>query len=322
VLSGRRFWRFTRANTLAGVNVARSAILWAAENRWLREHLPRYRFVRRSVARFMPGETLDDALAAARRLGERGLPAMFTALGENVTDLSEARRVTEHYLEVFDRIAEAELDTEVSVKPSHLGLDLDHQSTLANLEELAARVAERDNWLWLDMESASYVDGTLDLYRKLRAGHPNVGVCLQAYLKRTATDLDDLMPLDPTIRLVKGAYREPDEIVFRSRGAIDEAYRRLALLILLRKGPLGRLALGTHDVDLVRTIEADVGGRDGFEVHMLYGIRQPELLRMAADGYRARSLIAYGSYWYPWFMRRIAENPTRNVLLALRNLVG
>jgi proline dehydrogenase len=304
------------------MGLARNAILWAAENRWLREHLPRYRFVRRSVARFMPGETLDEALAAARRLGERGLPTMFTALGENVTDLSEARRVTEHYLEVFDRIAEGGLDTEVSVKPSHLGLDLDHQSTLANLEELAARAAERNNWLWLDMESAPYVDGTLDLYRKLRAGHPTVGVCLQAYLKRTATDLDDLMPLDPTIRLVKGAYREPDEIVFRSRGAIDEAYRRLALLILTRKGPLGRLALGTHDIDLVRTIEADMGGREGFEAHMLYGIRQNELIRMAGDGYTARSLIAYGTYWYPWFMRRIAENPTRNVLLALRNLVG
>jgi proline dehydrogenase len=302
--------------------LARGTILWAAENRWLREHLPRYRFVRRSVARFMPGETLDDALAAARGLGERGLPTMFTALGENVTDLPEARRVTEHYLEVFDRIAEAGLDTEISVKPSHLGLDLDRESTLSNLEELAARAAERDNWLWLDMESAQYVDGTLDLYRKLRTGHPKVGVCLQAYLKRTANDVDDLMPLDPTIRLVKGAYREPDEIVFRSRRAIDEAYRRLALLILLRKGPLGRLALGTHDVDLVRSIEADVSGRDGFEVHMLYGVRQGDLLRMAADGYRARSLIAYGSYWYPWYMRRIAENPTRNVLLALRNLVS
>lgn len=304
------------------MGVVRSAILWAADNRWLREHLPRYRFVRRSVARFMPGEALEDALAAARRLGDRVLPTMFTALGENVTDLSEARRVTQHYLDVYDRIAKAGLDTEVSVKPTHLGLDLDNESTLANLEELAARAEARGNWLWLDMESAPYVDGTLELYRELRAGHPNVGVCLQAYLKRTVTDIDELMPLDPSIRLVKGAYREPEEIVFRSRGAISEAYRRLALLILARKGPLGRLALGTHDVDLVRMIEADVGGRESFEVHMLYGIRQGELLLMAADGYAARSLIAYGTYWYPWFMRRIAENPSRNVLLALRNLVG
>jgi proline dehydrogenase len=302
--------------------LSRTAILWAAENRWLRVHLPRYRFVRRSVARFMPGETLDDALEAARRLGERDLPTMFTALGENVNDRSEAAAVKDHYLEVFDRIAAAGLDTEVSVKPTHLGLDLDRETTLANLEELAVKAAEHDNWLWLDMEAAPYVDGTLELYRKLRTGNTNVGVCLQAYLKRTARDLDDLMPLDPSIRLVKGAYREPDEIVFRSRAAISEAYRRLALLILARKGPVGRLALGTHDVDLIRTIEADLGSHEGFEVHMLYGIRQNDLLRMAGEGHEARSLIAYGTYWYPWFMRRIAENPTKNILLALRDLVA
>jgi proline dehydrogenase len=304
------------------MNVARDAVLWAAENRWLREHLPKYRFVRRSVRRFMPGETLEDAIAAATRLRERGLPTMFTSLGENVIELADARRVVEDYREAYDRVGAAGLDTEFSVKPSHLGLDQDPQTALANLEELAATATEHDNWLWLDMESASYVDGTLDLYRKLRAGHPNVGVCLQAYLKRTAGDVDSLMPLDPTIRLVKGAYREPRELVFGSREVIDEAYRRLALLIIARKGPVGRLALGTHDVALIRQIETDVRRRDGFEVHMLFGIRQADLLRMAAEGYRARSLISYGTNWYPWFMRRIAEKPVENSLLALRNLVA
>ena len=304
------------------MNVARDAVLWAADNRWLRERLPTYRFVRRSVRRFMPGEALDDAIAAAKRLRERGLPTMFTSLGENVIELADARRVVEDYREAYDRVADAGLDTEFSVKPSHLGLDQDPQTALANLEELAATATEHDNWLWLDMESASYVDGTLDLYRKLRAGHPNVGVCLQAYLKRTAGDVDSLMPLDPTIRLVKGAYREPRELVFGSREVIDEAYRRLALLILARKGPVGRLALGTHDVALIRQIETDVGGRDGFEVHMLFGIRQADLLRMTGEGYRARSLISYGTNWYPWFMRRIAEKPGENTLLALRNLVA
>jgi proline dehydrogenase len=247
---------------------------------------------------------------------------MFTALGENVTELSDAQRVVANYRDAYDRVADAGLDTEFSVKPSHLGLDLDPEAALANLEELATKAAERDNWLWLDMESADYVDGTLDLYRKLRAGHPNVGVCLQAYLKRTADDLDSLMPLDPTIRLVKGAYREPRELVFGSREVIDEAYRRVALLILARKGPVGRLALGTHDVGLVRQIEADAEGHEGFEVHMLFGIRQADLLRMASEGYAARSLISYGTNWYPWFMRRIAEKPVENTLLALRNLVA
>src|SRR5262245_39588678 len=115
--------------------LARDAVLWAADNRWLREHLPRYRFVRRSVRRFMPGETLEDAIAAAKRLQERGLPTMFTALGENVTELSDARRVVREYREAFDRVAEARLDTDFSVKPSHLGLDQDAGAALANLEE-------------------------------------------------------------------------------------------------------------------------------------------------------------------------------------------
>jgi proline dehydrogenase len=299
---------------------ARDAVLWAADNRFLRTHLPRRRWVRRAVRRFMPGETVQDALAAAETLRGKGVPTMFTALGENVETLDAARSVTEHYLHVYDRIAERGLDTEVSVKPTHLGLDLDPDATLANLEALAARADANGNWLWLDMESHRYVDPTLDLYRKLRAGHEHVGICLQAYLKRTHADVESLLPLDPTIRLVKGAYREPEELVFRSRDVIDEAYRRLALRILLGLGPIGRLALGTHDVDLVRRIESDAGGHERFEVHMLFGIRQPELIRMGTEGYTVRSLIAYGTYWYPWFMRRIAEKPVENTLLALRNL--
>jgi len=304
------------------MGLARNAVLWAADNRWLREHLPRYRFVRASVRRFMPGETTDEAITAARRLGQQGLPTMFTLLGENVTNLDAARRVVDDYRATYDRIVAESLDAEISVKPSHLGVDLEPDAAMANLEELATIATELGNWLWLDMEGAPYVDPTLDLYRKLRARHPNVGIALQAYLKRTADDIDSLMPLDPTIRLVKGAYREPREIVFGSREVIDEAYRRLALLILARKGPVGRLALGTHDLELVRQIRSDAHGREGFEVHMLYGIRSADQIRMAADGYRVRTLISYGSHWYPWYMRRIAEKPVENSLLALRNLVS
>ena len=304
------------------MGLARDLALWAADNRWLREHLPRRRWVRRSVVRFMPGETVQDALEAARTLADLGLPTLLTELGENVTSLSEARSVTERYLHVLDRIAERGLDTEISVKPTHVGMDLDISATLGNLEELVAKAGEHGTWLWLDMESHPYVDGTVELYRKLRAGHERVGVCLQAYLKRTYEHIEALLPLDPTIRLVKGAYKEPKELVFRSRDVIDEAYRRLALRIIASRGAVGRLALGTHDVDLVRRIEADAGGHDRFEVHMLYGIRQPELLGLGAEGFTVRSLIAYGTFWYPWYMRRIAEKPLGNTLLALRNLVS
>lgn len=305
------------------MGVARSAILWAADNRWLREHLPRYRFVRRSVARFMPGESLDDATSAAATLAERGLPTIFTELGENLTSLGDAERVTEQYLSAYDRVADLSLDTEISVKVTHLGLDLDVEATAKNLDRLAAHAAERNNWLWLDMEAVGYVEPTLELYRALRAAHPNTGICLQAYLRRTAEDVGSLLPLEPSIRLVKGAYREDETLLVGGRPLIDESYRSLALRLLEGKGS-GRLVLGTHDVDLVGRIEADarVRGleRDAFELAMLFGIRANDQVRLLREGYRIRTLISYGSNWYPWFMRRIAEKPVENTLLALRNL--
>jgi proline dehydrogenase len=308
------------------VGVARSAILWAADNRVLRERLPRLRFVRRSVARFMPGERLDDALAAAGALARDGIPATFTALGENVTTTEEAARVAAHYLEAYDRIAERGIDVELSVKPTHLGLDVDGDLAARNLARLAEAAGERANWLWLDMESSPYVGPTVELYRELRASHPNTGICLQAYLARTAADIESLMSLDPSVRLVKGAYREPRELLVGGRALVDESYRVLALRLLEGSGERGRIVLGTHDVDLVARVEADAAvrgrGRDAFEVAMLFGIRAADQLRLAREGYRLRTLIAYGTYWYPWFMRRIAEKPIENTVLALRNLLG
>jgi proline dehydrogenase len=306
------------------MSLARSMILWAADNRWLREHLPRYRFVRRSVARFMPGERLEDALAAAAELAGANLPTTFTALGENVTIEDEAERVVRHYLDAYDAIAERGLDTEISVKPTHLGLEVDRDLAAKNLARLADHAAERGNWLWLDMEASPYVEPTVELYRELRSAHPNTGVCLQAYLRRTAADVESLLPLDPSVRLVKGAYKEPAPLLVGGRGRIDESFRVLALRLLEGRGSNGRIVLGTHDVDLVLRADSDATvrgmGRDAFEIAMLFGIRANEQRRLAADGYRVRTLIAYGSYWYPWFMRRIAEKPVENTLLAFRNL--
>ena len=308
------------------MNILRSAILWAADNRWLREHLPRYRFVRRSVARFMPGEQLEDALGAAAALAGDDLPTTFTALGENVTIEDEAERVVRHYLDAYDAIAGRGLDTEVSVKPTHLGLDVDRGLAAKNLARLADHAAERTNGLWLDMESSRHVEATVELYRDLRSAHPNTGICLQAYLRRTAADVESLLPLDPSVRLVKGAYKEPAGLLVGGRGLIDESFRALALRLLEARRPQGRVVLGTHDIDLILRVEEDANvrgmGRDAFEVAMLFGIRAGEQRRLAAEGYNVRTLIAYGSYWYPWFMRRIAEKPVENTLLALRNLLG
>ena len=305
------------------MNPARDTILLAARNRWLAEHLPRYRFVRAMVARFMPGETMEDALEAAERLAAQGIPATFTYLGENVEDAADADGVAEHYLRLLDLIEERGVDIEVSVKPTHLGLDLDPEQTFQRLRRLAERSAALGKHLFLDMESVPYVDPTLAIYRRLREEFENVGVCIQAYLRRTPQDVAELLAAGASVRLVKGAYREPANLVIRDRRKIRATFEKLALEFLRWSGG-GRLALASHDVPLLTEIErraAAAGfGRDAFEIQMLYGIRVTDQRRLAAEGFRVRVLISYGTHWYPWFMRRLAEHPGKNLWLAVRNL--
>ncbi len=305
---------------------AKQAILWASSNRVLAERLPRLGLVKATVRRFMPGEDADAALEGATTLGERDLPTMFTHLGENVGDLTQAGAVVQGYLDILARIAEAGLDTEISLKLTHLGYDLDPEAAYANLERIAAEAERLDNRVWVDMESAVYVDGTIELFRRGLARFPTMGICLQTYLRRTPQDLADLLAAGASIRLVKGAYKESAEVALQSRAAIDETYRLLALEAL-RKTPGGqaRLALGTHDVALLERIETAAAregfGRDDYEIAMLYGIRTADQIRLRGSGHRVRVLISYGTHWYPWFMRRMAEKPS-NIWFAVRNLVA
>jgi proline dehydrogenase len=303
----------------------RRVLLWAARNRWLKENLPRFRFMRRAVRRFMPGETIEDALAAALPLQAAGIGTLYTRLGENLENLAEADEVAAHYLESIDKIVAAGITGEMSVKPTQLGLDLDPEICLGHLERIAERAAAVGSYLWIDMEGSDYVDATLSLYERLRATQPRTGICLQAYLRRTAADMERLRPLDPAIRLVKGAYDEKASIAFRDRHSVDASFVGLAVRFLLdgRGRPI-RLGLGTHDVALIEQIAAQVGaagvGLDGFEVEMLYGIRTNEQFRLAREGYRVQTLISYGDYWYPWYMRRLAERPA-NMRFVLRQML-
>ena len=303
----------------------RRVFLWAARNRWLKERLPRLRFMRRAVRRFMPGETLEDALAAALPLETAGIGTMYTRLGENLENLAAADEVADHYIEAMDKIVAAGITGELSVKPTQLGLDHDPAVCLTHLVRIAEHAAAAGSYLWIDMEGSAYVDATIELYEKLRATQPRTGICLQAYLRRTAADIERLRPLDPAIRLVKGAYDEPESIAYTNRRSIDASYLGLAVRFLLdgRGRPI-RLGLGTHDVSLIEQIaeQAAAAGisRDNFEVEMLYGIREDQQRRMAAAGYRVQALIAYGEHWYPWYMRRLAERPA-NVLFAVRQLL-
>ena len=304
----------------------RQLLLWMARNRFLKRWLPRIWFVRRAVRRFMPGETVEEALDAAESFRPHQIGIFFTQLGENLTELTEAQAVADHYHGLLDNIAARGLDAEISVKPTQLGLDLDRDTAIRHLSGLADHAAQRSGLLWLDMEGSPYTDATLDLYRSLKETHPNIGICLQAYLRRTPADVHALLPLKPAIRLVKGAYDEPASIAFRRGDGVNAAYQSLCVLMLpyAARGEL-RLGMGTHDTALIERVAAHAAGvgvgKDAFEVVMLYGIRQGEQLRLAEEGYRVLVLIAYGEAWYAWYMRRLAERPA-NVLFALRQALG
>jgi len=302
----------------------RSMLLAASQNVWLREHAVTYPFVRRSVSRFMPGETLETALAAAQVLRQKNIGAVFTHLGENVSDRGEARNVTERCLELLERIRRSDLPVEVSLKLTQLGLDLSPDFCFDNLLRII-QSQPASATVWVDMEASRYVDATLDIYKRALKNHRNVGLCLQSYLRRTRKDLADLLPLRPAIRLVKGAYKEARDLVFRKKVHVDESYFALAQVMLRAQaaGECARAAFGTHDVTLIRRI-ADFASQQGYakssvEVQMLYGIQRAEQERLAREGYRSLVLVAYGSYWYPWFVRRLAERPA-NLWFMLRNV--
>lgn len=307
------------------MSVIRSALLAASQNHWLREKAARFWFVRRAVSRFMPGETLQDALASALGIEKQGLGTVFTYLGENVRDPREATAVKDHYLTVLEQVRKSGLKTEISVKLTHLGLDLNTELCASHLDQLI-QAAGRDSVVWVDMESSAYVDRTIEIFRCVRQAHPNVGLCLQAYLYRTAEDLASLIPLGAAIRLVKGAYCEPPEIAFPRKRDVDENYFRLTQQLLSEEARRAgvRVALGTHDPKLIGRIQnyvlAQGLGKSCLEFQMLYGIQTALQHRLAREGWRSIVLIAYGSYWFPWFMRRLAERPA-NVLFVLRNLV-
>jgi len=308
------------------MSLMRRAILMASASPWMRKNAPRYGFLRRTVTRFMPGENIDDALAAARQLAEKRIATLVTHLGENIEDRDEAETITRHYLDVLQRIGSAALPTEVSVKLTQLGLDLDREFCYANLVRLI-EATPPDKTLWIDMEQSPYVDVTLEVYLRARKAYANVGVCVQAYLYRTQKDLDSLIAIGAAVRLVKGAYNEPAEIAYPRKKDVDTSYMELAKRLLSPEARRAgvRAAIATHDRALIASLihwAAEQGvPKNRLEFQMLYGIQRAEQLRLAQEGYRSAVLISYGTFWYPWFMRRLAERPA-NVLFIARNFFG
>jgi proline dehydrogenase len=309
------------------MGIMRSALLAGSQNAWLREHAVRTSFVRRSVSRFMPGEKLEDALRAAAEQQRLGVSTILTHLGENLARVEEAEQVTQHYLEVLDKVAQQKLDAQISVKPTQLGLDHDPELCQRNQDRLIQHAEKTGNFVWIDMESSAYVERTLQLYKRSRAKSDKVGVALQAYLFRTAKDIEDLIPLGAAIRLVKGAYLEPPEVAYPKKADVDENFYKLACRLLAgdARKPGAVLHVATHDAVLVDRLRRHIAENgvpgSAYEFAMLYGIQRGLQQRLVADRQRLRVLISYGEYWFPWYMRRLAERPA-NVLFVLKNLFG
>jgi proline dehydrogenase len=306
------------------VAFGRSILLAAARSRRLNDFALRSAFVKRATRKFMPGEDVGDALEAGARIAATGRGLIFTQLGEAITSADGAIAVRDHYLRLFDQIGAMGLPAQVSVKPTQLGLDLSFDECERNLQTLAAKAEETGSALWLDMEDSSYVDRTLQLYGAIKRRHASTGVALQAYLRRTPEDLSRLMPLNPMIRLVKGAYSEPGKVAFAKKSDTDRAYFALASLMVdgARTGVCSPV-FGTHDLALIERIveraRASGVGKDKYQIHMLYGIRDSAQRRLVGKGHIVKTLVSYGAAWYRWYMRRLAERPA-NVLFVVKSL--
>jgi len=303
------------------LSVARTTILAAAKNGTVRRFVNAYG-MRLGAARFVAGETLDEAVPVLRSLNDRGLAANTTLLGEDVLNEDETRAVAAEFRRILDRIREEGLGVNVALKLTHLGLDVDEDLAFENVRSVVDHAAQVGNFVRIDMEYSSLVDPTLRIYRRLReAGYANVGTVLQSYLYRSAADLEELLPLQPNLRLVKGAYLEPAEVAYPRKEDVDAAYVRLLERSLGREG---YTAVATHDERLIEHAIGFANGtgieRDRFEFQMLYGVRPQLQLDLVRRGFKVLVATPYGPEWFPYLMRRLAERPA-NVMFFARNLV-
>jgi proline dehydrogenase len=299
----------------------RSFLLHLSENKRLAPLIMNNAVSRRVARRFVAGETLDDAIEAGREVNRARRSASLDLLGENVSDEAGARRAAEGYLAIFDRIAHENLDANVSLKLTQLGLDLAEPLCQELLEGIVAHAAELGNFVRIDMEASAYTQRTIDLTKRVRAKYSSVGTVMQAYLYRAEQDVKELLSLGCRMRLCKGAYKEPPDIAFPKKADVDANYIKLMKLLL----PSGIYhGIATHDPAMIQGTkefvrERDIG-REQFEFQMLYGIRTDLQERLVREGYRLRVYIPFGTDWFPYFMRRLAERPA-NLVFFLRNLI-
>jgi proline dehydrogenase len=303
--------------------VTRSALIYLSRREGLKEFAAKFGLFKKLTTRFIAGETIDEAVAAIRDLNAHGCSASFDHLNESVGSIAETEAEVREYLDVLARIDETRIDSNVSIKLSQFGLEIDPELAYRNARRIVEDAARRGNFVRVDMEGSKVTQATIDVFKKLRSefGLNDVGIVVQSYLYRTMEDVRDLLQIPARIRICKGAYNEPPEVAYPDKKDVDDNYVRV-MQVLLKSGVYHGIA--THDPKMIdATIEfaqREGIGKDAFEFQMLYGIRRDLQVQLARDGYRMRVYVPYGKHWYPYFMRRLAERPA-NIWFVLKNML-
>ncbi len=302
--------------------LTRSALIYLSRQERLKEFATHFKLFKKLTTRFIAGENINEAIAAIRDLNARGCSASFDHLNESVTSPAETEAEVREYLDVLAGIDESGIDSNVSIKLTQFGLEIDRELAYQNARRVVEDATRRGNFVRIDMEGSNVTQATIDVFKRLRAefGLNDVGIVLQSYLYRTMDDARDLLQIPARIRLCKGAYDEPPEVAFPEKRDVDNNYVEV-IKVLLSSGIYHGIA--THDPKMIEAT-IDFAQREGiskeaFEFQMLYGIRRDLQEKLAKEGYRMRVYVPYGERWYPYFMRRLAERPA-NIWFVLKNL--
>src|SRR5687767_3192933 len=302
--------------------ITRSALIYLSRHEGLKDFAARFRPFKRLTTRFVAGETIEEAIAAIRDLNADGCSASFDHLNESVANPVEAAAEVKEYLEILNRIDETGINSNVSIKLTQFGLELDPELAYRNARTVVEDAARRGNFVRVDMEASKVTQLTIDVFKRLRAefGLNDVGIVLQSYLRRTYDDAQELVKLPARIRICKGAYNEPPEVAFPDKKDVDDNYVKV-MQLLLSSGVYHGIA--THDPKMIDAtidfVTREGIGKEKFEFQMLYGIRRDLQRQLARDGYNMRVYVPYGKHWYPYFMRRLAERPA-NIWFVVKNM--
>jgi proline dehydrogenase len=303
--------------------VTRSALIWLSGQEGLKDFATRFRFFKKLTTRFVAGETIDEVIPYIREINAENCTASFDHLNESVDSAEEANKEVEEYLRILQQIEATRIRSNVSIKLTQFGLELDQELAYKNARRVVVDAKQRGNFVRVDMEGSNVTQATIDIFKRLRSEFDlnDVGIVLQSYLRRTYDDAQELVKLPARIRICKGAYSEPPEVAFPDKKDVDDNYVKV-MQLLLSSGVYHGIA--THDpkmIDATIDFATKEGiGKENFEFQMLYGIRRDLQRQLAGDGYNMRVYVPYGKHWYPYFMRRLAERPA-NIWFVMKNML-